>query len=145
MSTVSNFGNTQQIMQDLFGNSSITNKEDVTISNLLKRYRQILQNKLKQFAESLPYADSSVTEDLNQACNLLVEMEWHRLKTHWDDVKAAKDSFNLVWDSIVENLKAIPTSRTKPVSVSGNFASSSTLLQNIPNLTDADGNIVDGF
>lgn len=142
---VSNFGSTAKIMQDLFGNGVITNKEDTTIANLLSAYRQILQNNLRPYADVLPYADSSITEDLNKACNLLVEMEWHRLKYHYEDVKAAKLAYDVVWDSIVTNLKALPTERTKPVSVSGNFANGSILLKNIPNLTDTNGNIVDGF
>lgn len=145
VSPVSQFGSFSQIMQDLFGNGVNTNKEDTTIKNLIVRYNYILQNKLRPYADTLPMALNTITGDLNQACNLLVEMEWHRLKTHWDDVRTAKQSFDVVWESIVEYLKNVPTQRTQPVSVVGNLASSSTLLQNIPNLTDASGNILPGF
>ena len=142
----SQFGKLEDIYIDLFGNKgTITNSEDALLKSLQAKYRFVLSNMLRPFQDTLPMASISIYGDLDMACNLLVEMEWHRIKTHWDDYKNAKTSFDTVWGSILTYLKALPTARSQPVSVTGDFSSSSTLMKNIPFLTDSDGNILSGF
>ncbi len=140
----SNFANYDQITTDLFGSSAspAVQKEGVLIQSLMSRYNRVVQNKLVEFADSLPYADASITADLTQAANLLVEKEWHRLKNHWDDVKNAKDAFNELWSSIETYFRKLPVTRVKPVAAAASFADDSTLLKNIPGLTDSAGNII---
>lgn len=144
--TSSQFGKLEDIYLDLFGNKgTITNSEDALLKSLQVKFRFVLSNMLRPFQDQLPMAPASIYGDLDMACNLLVEMEWHRIKTHWDDYKNAKTSFDTVWNSIVTYLKALPTARTQPVSVTGDFSSSSVLMKNILNLTDSNGNILDSF
>ena len=144
MVTISDFVQLDKVAIDL-GLPAITNKEDTLLTSLKAKCNQIIQNMLRPFADTLPYAKADITEDLSEAANLLVEAKWHRRKTHWEDYKNTMDEFKTTWDSIVTYLKSLPTERTKPISVSGNFASSSTLLKNMPFMTDSNGNLLPGF
>lgn len=146
VSGFSPFGTIEEIFYDLFGSKTPpSSADDAFIKSNLVRYRMVLQNYLRPYQDSLPYALNSITEDLNEACNLLVERKYHISKTHWDDARALKEQFDIVWTSIIEYLKAIPTQRLQPQSVSGNFANSSVLLKNINGLTDNNGNLLPGF
>lgn len=137
--TVSNFCVDTEIKEDL-NIPSNTNREDSLIQQLIPKANQIVENMLKPFADSLPFADASITKDLTNCGNAKVEQMWHRRKQHFDDAKAMGEEFKETMESIITRLKATPTLRTRPIAVAGSFASDSTLLKNIPGVTDAEGN-----
>jgi len=141
MTNTNNFCKDETIKLDL-GIPANTNQEDALIQSLIKRANQTLANMLQPYAESMPYADASITADLEDCGNLLVEAKWHLKKSHFDDVRETKKDFEATWLSVVTKLKALPTTRLKPIAVAGSLATDSTLLQNIPGVTDSEGNVL---
>ncbi len=138
---MSNWTNHSQIVKDL-GFPENYNKDDALLLQLEEQEDIIVDGKLKPFAQSLPYSDASITDDIQAYANTRVEVRYHNRKMHFDDAKALKEELKELWDIIMEKLKATPTDRLKPVAVSGSFATDSTLLQNIPGVTDSEGSVL---
>lgn len=141
----SQWGDIDEITTDLFGQSLVSNKDDALLTSMLARCQMIFQKMLKPYADVLPYAPADITEDLNECVNILVKIKWHISKTHWDDVKALREDFKTNFDAVVEDLKALPTKRTTPQSISASYSDSSILLKSIPFMTDSNGNMLPGF
>lgn len=141
MASTNDFAEIDVIRTELEIPSNI-NSEDERLRIAVKKANSIVANLLLPYAESMPYADNSITDDLREVANTLAKRKWHIAKSHWDDAKALKEEFDIDWASVVIKLKAIPTSRSKPIAVSGSIANSATLLKNIPGVTDPEGNIV---
>ena len=141
MATTNDFCEIDVIMSELEIPSNV-NSEDERLKTAIKKSNAIMNALLLPYAESLPYADSSITDELREAGNILAKRKWHIAKSHWDDAKALKEDFDILWNVIIKELKAIPTSRTQPIAVSGSIANSATLLKDIPGVTDSEGNVV---
>lgn len=116
------------------------NQDDKLLLQLEGQEDIIVDSKLKPYADSLPYADNSITLDIRAYANTRVMRRWHLRKMHFDDARELKEELKELWEIIEIKLKAIPTERTKPIAVSGSYATSSTLLQDIPGVTDSEGN-----
>lgn len=141
---MSNWTLDSQIKKDLVLPENY-NQDDALFLQLENQEDIIVDSKLKPFADSLPFADNSITEDIRAYANLRVCIRWHRRKMHFDDSKELTIEAKELWEIIEIKLKATPTLRLQPVAVSGSFATDSTLLHNIPGVTDALGNTDSGL
>lgn len=138
--TSTNWCNDQDIKKELKLNNIANNSEDALLLEIESKVNALMDTDLRPYADSLPYADASITDDIRACANTRAMIRWHRRKMHWEDAKNLKEEYKEDWDGVVAKLKAIPSNRLKPVAVSGSFASDSTLLKNVPGMTDAYGN-----
>lgn len=135
----------QEIKNDLGIPSHISKYNSVLLSYENKVNSKI-DNRLKPLLDVNPVPDAQVTEDLTDIGNSEVESMYEaRIRKNYEAAKELHIAYKDALEAIEIRLKATPTERSKAIAVSGSYASDSTLMKNIPGMTDKDGNLLTTF
>ena len=95
--------------------------DDVRLQQYGREISSFIDNEITPYTVSVPISDASITTDLELLCTYGVSRRYKIFKNNFDAAKEYGKLFDDLLNSIVNRLKANPTTRTKRVAVTKSY------------------------